>query len=238
MSTQPSDDRPWAAFLYGSIGLATPSYHANNRLSHLDELEVTLGVVGPEALGEQTQKFVHNHVSDSPIPQGWDNQLNFEPGIVLSWQRRFLPQKCAARLGPVNARLEPNISVSLGNIRTHIGTGAMLVVGSNPHLDTPPRVRPAIPGTGVFITEDNTFNWQLFAGIDGRIVGHDIFLDGNTFSDSYSVDKEYLVGDFSTGVSLFYDDYRLSYTLNVRSKEFKTQNDKSIFGSVTLTKRF
>jgi len=237
MRAQPENDRPWAAFLYGSVGLATPSYRANKTLSHVDELEFTLGVVGPEALGEQTQKFIHKHVSDSPIPQGWDNQLDFEPGLIISWQRRF-PFKWDKQLGPIHTRLEPNISTSLGNIRTNIGVGTMLVIGSDPHLDTPPRVRPAIPGTGIFLPQDNAFNWQVFAGVDGRVVGRDIFLDGNSFSNSHSVDKEYFVGDLSTGISLFYDDYRLSYTLNIRSKEFRSQDKESIFGSITLTKRF
>ncbi len=237
VSAQPQNDRPWAAFLYGSVGLATPSYRANNTLSHVDELEFTIGVVGPEALGEQTQKLIHKHVSNSPIPQGWDNQLDFEPGLILSWQRRF-PFEWEKHLGPINARLEPNISASLGNIRTNIGVGATFVVGSDPLLDTPPRVRPAIPGTGIFLSQDNAFNWQVFVGVDGRIVGRDIFLDGNSFSNSHSVDKKYFVGDLSTGISVFYGDYRLSYTLNLRSKEFKTQDEESIFGSITLTKRF
>lgn len=234
---QPKNDRPWAAFLYGSVGLATPSYKADGALSHIDELEFTFGVVGPEALGEQAQKFIHKHISNSPIPHGWDNQLNFEPGLILSWQRRF-PYKWEKQFGPVHARFEPNISASLGNVRTNMGTGTTLVVGSNSQLDTPPRVRPAIPGTGVFFSKNNVFNWQVFAGVDGRVVGRDIFLDGNSFSNSHSVDKEYFVGDLSTGISLFYDNYRLSYTLNLRSKEFKAQDKESIFGSITLTKRF
>ena len=42
-------DRPYAGWLYGSVGLATLT------ADHVDELELTLGVVGPAALGEQTQ---------------------------------------------------------------------------------------------------------------------------------------------------------------------------------------
>ncbi len=237
LANQPQGDRPWAAFLYGSVGMATPTFSNNGDVHHLDELEFTLGIVGPEALGEQTQKFVHKYISDSPKPEGWDNQLEFEPGFIVSWQRRF-PYAWEKDFGSVNTRIEPNMSVSLGTIRTNVGVGATLVAGSNRSLDTPPRVRPAVPGTGIFLTDDNTFNWQVFAGIDGRLVGRDIFLDGNTFSSSNEVDKNYLVGDLSTGVSLFYDDYRLSYTLNMRTKEFKNQRNESVFGSLTLTKRF
>ena len=236
IANQPSNDRPWAAFLYGSVGLANITENGGNPF-HIDELEFTLGVIGPEALGEQTQKFVHKHISKSPKPRGWRNQLNFEPGFMISWQRR-IPYALSRDFDHFNARIEPNFSVTLGNIRTNAGAGATLILGSSKHQDTPQRVRPAIPGTGMFFTEKNKLNWQVFAGIDARVVARDIFLDGNTFSDSHSVDKKYLVGDLSGGVSFSYDDYRLSYTLNARSKEFDGQDEESVFGSITLTKRF
>lgn len=236
IATQPDKDRPWAAFLYGSVGLANITDNGD-RPFHVDELEFTLGVVGPEALGEQSQKFIHKHVSNSPKPRGWRNQLNFEPGFMISWQRR-IPYAISYDFSNINARIEPNFSVTLGNIRTNASAGATLILGSSKHQDTPQRVRPAIPGTGVFFTEKSKLNWQLFAGIDARLVAHDIFLDGNTFSNSHSVDKKYFVGDLSGGFSLTFDDYRMSYTLNARSKEFDGQDKESVFGSITLTKRF
>ncbi len=231
------NDRPWAAFLYGSVGLANVTY--NEQVPHhVDELEFTLGIVGPEALGKQTQRFVHQYVTpESPDPRGWKNQLNFEPGVMISWQRR-MPLAWSYDSEHFNARLEPSFNVTLGNIRTHAGVGGMLVIGSSQLQDTPPRVRPAVPGTGVFIDSGNLVDWQLFAGASGRAVARDIFLDGNTFSDSHSVDKRYFVGDLSAGATLSFDDYRLAYTLNWRTKEFKAQDENSIFGSLTLTKRF
>ncbi|NQZ14645.1 MAG: lipid A deacylase LpxR family protein [Alphaproteobacteria bacterium] len=227
------NDRPYAAWLYGSVGLATAE---NN---HLDELEVTLGVVGPEALGEQTQKLIHRHVTDSDIPKGWSNQLDFEPGVILSWRRRW-PVFYTANIGDFRFRLEPDINVSLGNVYTYAGTGGVITFGpyKSRLQDTPPRVRPAMPGTGFFDTPDQEFNWYLFAGLDGRAIGRNIFLDGNTFKGSHSVDKRHFVADANAGIAFGYDDYRLSYTLNYRTKEFDGQDDPSVFGSVTLTTRF
>lgn len=236
LSDQPQNDRPWAAFLYGSVGMANVTYNEDVP-HHIDELEFTLGLVGPEALGEQTQKFVHKHVSNSPVPRGWDNQLNFEPGVMVSWQRR-MPLAWSYEGDHVNLRFEPNFNVTLGNIRTHAGVGGMFVLGSSQLQDTPPRVRPAVPGTGVFLDADDSLDWQIFAGAEGRAVARDIFLDGNTFSNSHSVDKKYFVGDLSAGATLSLGDYRAAYTLNWRSKEFKGQDENSIFGSLTLTKRF
>ncbi|MGH1403460.1 MAG: lipid A deacylase LpxR family protein [Alphaproteobacteria bacterium] len=233
---QPQDDRPWAAFLYGTIGLINLTDNGKNPM-HIDEVELTLGVVGSPALGKPIQRFIHSHITDSPDPKGWDNQLDFEPGFTLSWQRR-IPAAIMYETNLFNARIEPHISATIGNIRTHAGIGATAVLGSSKFQDTPQRVAPSIPGTGVFLEREDKINWQIFAGVEGRLVGRDIFLDGNTFSNSHSVDKNNLVGDLSAGAALSYGDYRLSYTLNYRTKEFRTQNDESIFGSLTLSKRF
>ncbi|MCB9982205.1 MAG: lipid A deacylase LpxR family protein [Rhodospirillales bacterium] len=232
--TNQDNDRPWAAFLYGSVGLATIE---NN---HIDELEVTLGVVGPEALGEQAQKFIHRHVTDSSIPQGWDNQLDFEPGLILSGQRRW-PDALYADIGEdFRFSIQPNVNFSLGNVYSYLGSGLTFTFGpyQDRFQDTPPRVRPSMPGTGFFEVPDQGWSWYLFAGLDGRLVGRNIFLDGNTFSDSHSVDKKYLVGDASAGVAFTLGDYRLSYAINTRSKEFDDQDGNSVYGSMTLSTRF
>lgn len=73
-------DRPYAAFLYGSVGMATIVEN------HLDSIELTAGVVGPLATGESTQKFVHSLI-DGDNPAGWDHQLRNEPGLMISTQR-------------------------------------------------------------------------------------------------------------------------------------------------------
>lgn len=239
-TSAPQDgDRPWAAWLYGSIGLATLTD------DHTDDVELTLGVVGPEALGEQTQKFIHSHITGSPTPKGWRNQLDFEPGVILSWQRRW-PQgpggNWSVDFGH-NFRLnaEPNVNVSLGNIYTYAGTGMMLTFGpyQDTLQDTPPRVKPAMSGTGYFDVPDQKWSWYAFAGVDGRAVARNIFLDGNSFdSDSPSVDKKPLVADAFAGVAFTLYDYRLSYTANYRTREFDGQPDETFFGSITLTTRF
>jgi len=228
------DDRPWAAFLYGSVGLVTLNDN------HIDEFEMTLGVVGPEALGEQTQKFVHEHVTtSSPTPKGWSNQLDFEPGVVLSAGRRW-PRFYQAKMAGLKLLAEPNINMSIGNVYTYAGTGLSFALSPDDGAlrDKPPRVRPAMPGSGYFETPESGFGWVLFAGVDGRAVARDIFLDGNTFKDSHSVDKKHFVADAVAGVAFTYDRYRLAYSLNARSKEFDGQDDPAVFGSLTLSTRF
>ncbi len=228
------DDRPWAGWLYGSVGLTTMNG------DHIDDFEVTLGVVGPDALAEQTQKFVHTHITDSPTPKGWGNQLETEPGLILSWQRRWPARWTLDFDSDLRLAAAPNLNLSLGNVYTYGGTGITFTFGpyQKSLQDVPPRVRPAMAGTGYFDVPDQNFGWFLFAGLDGRAVARNIFLDGNTFEDSPSVDKKILVGDAFAGIAFSIYDYRLAYTYNYRTKEFDGQDDPSTFGSLTLTTRF
>jgi len=225
-------DRPYAAFLYGSAGLASLTDN------HIDEMEATIGVVGPWALGKETQKFVHKALN-SDDPQGWDHQLENEPGLILSWQRRW-PEAYAKDFNNLTFRTAPHAGVTLGNIYTYASTGLnfQLTPSRYKWQSTPLRVRPAIPGSGFFAVPENHFAWSLFAGVEGRAMGRNIFLDGNSFESSPSVDKKPFVADANAGVSFTYGKTQLSYTINWRSKEFDGQDDPSVFGAISLGYRF
>jgi hypothetical protein len=101
----------------------------------------------------------------------------------------------------------------------------------------PPRVQPGLPGFADF-SPVSGFGWYLFAGIEGRAVARNIFLDGNTFRDSRSVDKKHLVGDLQVGFVLEWTDMRLSYTHVLRTREFQTQGSEDNFGSFRLSFKF
>src|SRR3546814_13149223 len=82
--------------------------------------------------------------------------------------------------------------------------------------------------------EEGDFGWYVFAGAEGRAVARNIFLDGNTFQDSPSVDKEVLVGDLSAGVVMTFGDLRLSYVQVLRTKEFEGQDGVRLFGAFKI----
>jgi lipid A 3-O-deacylase len=228
---QDPNDRPWASFLYSSIAMATLAKN------HLDEYEITLGVVGPLALGEPIQKKWHKLIN-STTPRGWDNQIKNEPGIILSWQRRW-PETWYADLGGTFLSFTPHAGVTAGNIYTYANAGSTIKFSpeNNRWADKPLSVRPSIPGTGYFPASER-MGWELFLGLEGRAVARNIFLDGNTFADSHSVDRKILVADASAGVALTWGQTRLSYTLVYRTKEFNKQDDAAIFGAVSLGYNF
>lgn len=227
-----ADDRPYAGFLYGAAGFS------NVTGNHIDDLELTLGIVGPWALGEETQESVHD-LFGLTDPSGWDYQLENEPGVILSWQRRW-PEAYFNDSTPLHFRASPHFGVSLGNVYTYASTGVtfQLTPRQFKWQSQPLRVRPALPGSGFFDVPENRFAWSLFAGFEGRAVGRNIFLDGNTFESSPSVDKKHLVADANAGVTLTYGKTQVSYTLNWRSKEFHTQDDSALFGVVSVGRRF
>lgn len=225
-------DRPYAAFLYGSMGLTSLT---DNRM---DNVELTLGVIGPLAAGKGTQKFVHS-ITGSNNPQGWDSQLENEPGLMVSWQRLW-PEAYSAAIGDLHFRTSPYAGATLGNVYTYANTGVMfqLVPKEFRWQGMPLRVRPAMPGSGYFSVPEGEFSWSVFAGAEGRAVARNIFLDGNTFRDSPSVDKKIAVADLNVGVAFTYGRAQLSYTLNWRSKEFHGQDGSDLFGAVGLGYRF
>lgn len=232
LAVPPAGDRPYAAFLYGSAGLSSISEN------HIDSVELTAGVVGPMALGEEAQTVVHQAMGVQ-TPKGWDYQLHNEPGLMLSWERRW-PFALDTKLGSTTLRTAPNIGATVGNIYTYATTGVTFQLTPTKYKwqSTPSRVRPAIPGNGFFAVPDGKFAWSVFAGVQGRAMGRNIFLDGNTFQDSLSVDKKTWVGDANVGFSLTYGRTQFSYTMNWRSKEFTGQTDNTLFGAITIGRRF
>lgn len=228
------NDRPYAAFLYGSAGMSTITGN------HMDDVELTLGVVGPAALGREVQREFHR-LKGVQLPNGWSHQLHNEPGIIVSWERSY-PQYYSARIGDsVSTGFTPHYGITLGNVYTYANAGFNidLTPQSMPWQSQPVRVRPAIPGSGFFETPDSGHSWQLFAGVDGRWMVRNIFLDGNTFGDSHDIKKRPFVFDLALGAAYTYEKMRVTYTYNWRTKEFYSPYARtSGFGSISLSYRF
>lgn len=223
----PPEEPPYAGWLYGSIGMNVWSG------SQADQLTLTLGVVGPASLAEQGQKFIHK-VTGSDKPRGWDTQLENEPGIVLTYQRSWRGQAIDAP-GGLKLDLTPHVGGALGNVYTYANAGLTLRYGRGlPRDDGPLRVQPGAPGSGLYVAGDD-FGWYVFAGLDGRAVAQNIFLDGNTFRDSRSVDKEPFVGDLQLGFALTWRSARLSYAHVFRTREYSGQPRNEDFGALSLS---
>lgn len=226
----PVTDRPYAGWLYGGVGIVSDTG------KQLDTLELDLGIVGPQSYAEQAQKFWH-HVIGARQPQGWSHQLKNEPGAVLTYERTWRAVAQAYPLG-FAADLSPHAGGALGNVLTQGAGGLMLRVGRNlPQDYGPPRIRPSVPGSDFFIPT-SAFGWYLFAGAEERAVLHNIFLDGNTFAHSPSVDRNTWVGDFQFGIAVTFGEVRVALTEVNRTREFSGQQHPDAFAALTVGTRF
>jgi lipid A 3-O-deacylase len=231
------DDRPYAAWLFLGFGFQT---RAENQL---DTLEVRLGVVGPGAFGQETQDFIHDLRGFDKF-LGWNNQLHNEPGFVAVWEhkRKRSWRNDNSRFGFDTVG---HAGVTLGNVGAHLNAGAEFRVGwAIPDDFGTSAIRPG----GENSTPDSVWDprveldrrWGLhaFAGFDVRLVGYDIFLDGNSFRDSHSIAKESVVADAAVGLSFIYQGAKISYAQIFRSKEFSGQASSHSYGSLAFSYTF
>lgn len=231
------DDRPYAGWLYGGISVHAETSRAisGTTLDTLDTVELDIGVVGPMALAEEVQNNFHELINVNRA-NGWRHQLKNEPALLLIAERRWRPAPLS--VGAIDADIIPHAGVSLGNVMTLANVGATLRIGQDLDVDYgPPHVRPTLSGLAA-VAGGTDFAWYLFAGAEGRYVVRNIFLDGNTFSDSHSVDKKPLVADVQLGAAIVVDDIRLAFTHVFRTREFEGQRRADRYGAISLSARF
>lgn len=231
----PLTDRPYAGWLYASMGIVAKR-DDDPKWSHLEQLDLSLGVVGPSSQAEQVQTWFHELIGVNK-PMGWDTQLKDEPALLLTYERSWRYRVDELPFG-LKMYATPHLGGAVGNVFDYVNGGATVSLGWNLGDDYgPPRIQPSTPGSGYFEQCDDV-GLYVFAGVDARLVAHNIFLDGNTWKDSRSVDRVPFVGDAQVGVVLSFQSARLSFTHVFRTKEFETQHDADQFGAAAISWQF
>ena len=232
-----ADDRPYAGWLYAGLSFVSRT------ADRLDTIELQLGVVGPASFAEDMQNLVHD-VRDIPRAGGWDNQLKNEPGLAVIYERkdRWVEHDFSGGLG---YDLMGHAGGAIGNVFTYLNSGVEIRAGWNIPADFGTTLINPGGDTNAPIASDDPrldsgapIGFHLFAALTGRLVVRDIFLDGNTFTDSHGVDKEPLVADLIIGGSLVMRPYKLSYAQVFRTQEFDGQRLHPNFGSISLSVTF
>lgn len=229
-------DRPYAGWLY--IGSSLLEVNGNR----LQNLELDLGVVGPFALGRQVQNDWHQFIGIHQA-QGWSGQIQNEPGFVLTYERlwRMRAPLLHWENGGVQSGVDvvPQIGGTIGNVFDYAQAGAELRIGRHLEADFGPvRVRPALSGTDYFDPAhlDEQLGYYFYAGVGGRVVAHDIFLDGNSFRQSPHVEHKTLVADLQAGFSVFWSDrIRLNFSAVRRTDQFVGQRAPDVIGTAGLS---
>ena len=230
------DDRPYAGWLYGSVGFHSKTYR------RLDTFEIQAGFVGPWSLAHEAQDLVHD-IRGLNEARGWSHQLHTEPGINLIYDRKYrlVPRHDFADLWGYDCIVYGG--VALGNVSTNAIAGVEARIGWNIPTDFGTAlIRPGGDAKAPADSQDprysrdgRAFAFHLFGAATARVIGRDIFLDGNTFEHSAHIDKKNVVGDFMIGASAIYRGFELTYAQVLRTDEFVGQDGDQYFGSISLS---
>jgi hypothetical protein len=224
------DDVPYA----GVLALQMSVYAYDDRVFHGAELLV--GLVGPAALGEQTQNLVHR-VLNNEIAQGWNNQLSTELllNINIMHKLKILRWHDATDKG---GDLALNVNAGIGNLFTQLSLSIEMRFGSNMpggfvnaadpvgfSVNHKARIKPGNPAR-------NSLYGSLV--LRSTYLQRDLFLDGNSFRNSASVDKQSLVSQLVVGVHYESSDWGLHFTLLKSSDDIDTSQLRSAHGNEAI----
>jgi hypothetical protein len=229
-SQPPPGDRPYAGILTGTLGLLTDKADSRSTLA------LTLGVLGPWALGEEVQNGFHSLIGQQHA-NGWHDQLHNEPALELLSARTWrLPLGTVSGL---ETDVLPDLEAGLGTVRIYGQTGVSIRLGQGLNSDYGvPRVRPGPSGQDAF-TPTRPLAWYLFIGADGQAVAHDVTLNGNTWQSSPNVKLQPFVAEFAAGFAVMAYGMRLTFTQVFQTQEFQHQKGGlHQFGSAALSVRF
>ena len=224
------EDVPYA----GVLTLQATWYIFNDR--EFRGFEITAGVAGPPAMGEQVQKTVHELIG-SPTPRGWDHQLSTEPVLNLNYMGK---EKIYSIGNPARFSFDTAINgnIGLGNLFTQASLALELRFGHN------------IPGGFVYVPDPIGLSMHYLASLQpaapqaasiyatlvlrGSVFAHNIFIDGNSFTTSHSLKKEPLVGLLVAGLHYQQKNWGVHFNVMLSSDNVDTSQAAAVEGSERL----
>ncbi len=226
------DDRPYAGWTYFEMGM-----HKSSK-DTLNSIQLKVGMIGPASKSEEIQNGIHSLIRVD-LSNGWDNQLDNELGVNLTYayKLRYAPEP----IGWFESSFVPYVEADLGNVSTQASAGLFVRAGYNISKDFGLSTLDYGGEAGIpvydeqLITQEKNWSFSLNFATSGSAVARDIFLDGNTFSDSHSVDKNTFVGYMAYGLSLRYKSFILDFMNTTNTKKFEKEGDLQDVGTVIAT---
>lgn len=223
-------EHPYSGLTYGSIG------YSFEKDASLWAAEARFGIIGPDSLAKETQRMWHQAI-DSPIPNGWANQLPNEVAANLVVENRRRIALAGTTGSGWACDLIPRAALLVGNIRTEAVLGTQFRAGTNlpagygwaPVRQSTAYASPAaISGTAIY----------GYIDLQAEAVAFNYALDGTMFKDSPSVKTIPWVGQASIGVAIEWDGVRFALFQSIRTEEFKSQDHAFALGGGSATFSF
>ena len=224
-------DRPYAGDISLHLGVITDTATTRSVLA------ASVGVVGPDALGQTVQNGFHNIIGDTSN-KGWKYQLHNEPTLDFFASRTWRYDVANFDDGNLTVQVLPQVSGQVGNTEIYAQAGGLVRIGSGLDSDFgSPVIGPVMSGTTAY-TPTQPFVWYVFGGVSGRVVAHDMLVQGNDFQSSRGVGLVPLQGDAEVGAAMILCGFRVAATEIFTTPEFHGAAPAFQYGSVTLSARF
>lgn len=232
------EDRPYMGWMYYATQVQVAGRLLDNKSwtdKSVQSLELQFGVLGPVAAQEYFQTWVHDEVTDSKTPMGWDNQADNRLGINALYayrQNHFLGEKPSD-----NYKLTSHVGFSVGNVMNFVNAGVVLSMG-RVGQDYPSG--PLLPSKHSALLEDKKIQtkdahgivqemstqqysrhnlFYVFTGVDYRYIESSVFIEGYGQSQ-HDIELINNVYDLFAGVAYKSEGCKFTYKVIQRSKEF------------------
>ena len=229
VSTPQADDLPYAGLLYMAVDLSA------RNTSYADTIRFMAGVVGPWSQADEVQQQIHR-VTGSEEPNGWDYQLHNELVVNMMYERRT-----AFHTGQLDNGLNYQwIGIRQAELGT-INTGAELSLAllfTEYSMQQSHNLQSSMAHSAYLFSTDLNKGFFAVLGITGHLTLRSIFLDGNTFRDSPSVEKELWSAAIFYGIGYATGEWNISANWTRETRRFETQEKGPGYGSITFTYRY
>ena len=216
------DDILFGAGLYANL-----SFLSRTR-DFMEQFSLDIGLVGPKAFGKQVQNGVHR-LTNNGEAKGWDYHglkseilVNLHYGFIYRWV--FIEDFFDVL---------PQFQISLGNAYTALNVGARFRVGYGIRNDF--GLQKLKSRFAQNIVDDGLKIYAVF-GINGSIVGRDMFVEGNTGKNApkSGVKLNRFLYEIEFGAMIGWKYLSFGYIWSNESLRFKGQNGHHKYGSIRV----
>ncbi|PQJ23054.1 lipid A deacylase LpxR family protein [Tenacibaculum sp. SG-28] len=228
VATVAEHDRPFAGYVYGKFGIATYRHEEN-----IFKKEIEIGVIGPEAKGQEIQNFVHA-IYGFDIAEGWKYQIN----TMFAINANLYYTKKINKLSSSNFDINWASAAKIGTVHNEVTTGFIARVGIKPLQKNYNSV--AFQSNLNKCNSDTNNESEFFIYLKPSItyVAYDATIQGSLFHNDSPV--TFAIAPFKLlaelGIRYTYDRWSFGYQINYHSKKIKsvTVPNRNFFGTILL----
>jgi len=207
------DDRPYAGLLFVKTRLFEYSPLLSNKYS------LTLGVVGPKALAENSQAAVHR-VIGSEEPLGWQQQLDNQFVFSFTYERQVVLWR-----NNLSQNRQYDLSIAghanLGNFQNEVAISTTIRWGAQleQSFASTSLTQGDFVDESVFATSRQSYFTYL--AIEGRYRHDDITIEGARPRHAYEVNTQHWQSSLALGLVYYHQSWGASLTFIASTPDYK-----------------